>query len=68
MGKSNITFRVGGKTRTAEDYTRSQAIKMFCRDCMGGIPGVAREIRNCTSSMCPLFCSRPYQSTPSSAE
>ncbi len=57
MAKSNVTIRVAGKERTIENYTRGQAIKQFCKDCMGG---VTAEVRRCTSPECPLFAFRPY--------
>ena len=58
MAKQNVTIRVAGKKRVMEDYTRGQAVKQFCKDCMGG---VTAEVRNCTATMCPLFAFRPYQ-------
>jgi hypothetical protein len=58
MAKQNVTIRVAGKKRVMEDYTRGQAVKQFCKDCMGG---VTAEVRNCTSPLCPLFAFRPYQ-------
>jgi len=58
MAKQNVTIRVAGKKRVMEDYTRGQAVKQFCKDCMNG---VTAEIRNCTAPMCPLFVFRPFQ-------
>ena len=38
------------------------AIKLNCIVCCGGdVPGIAGEIRGCTSSCCPMYMFRPYQ-------
>ena len=58
MALHDITVKVAGKPRVFESYTRSRAIKEFCRDCMNG---VMAEVRNCTAPECPLFHFRPYQ-------
>lgn len=57
MGKPNVTIHVAGKEKTVPDYTRSKAIKQFCKDCMGG---VVEEVRNCTAERCPLYVFRPF--------
>jgi hypothetical protein len=58
MSIANVTIQVAGKTRTVAEYTRGQAVKQFCRDCMCG---VTAEVRNCSAPGCPLFVFRPYQ-------
>jgi hypothetical protein len=57
MGLPDIKIRVAGKHQTIDNYTRSKAIKAFCKDCMCG---VTAEIRNCTATLCPLYAFRPY--------
>lgn len=49
-----------------EKPTRSNAIKAKCVECMGCTnyhlePGFREEVRNCTSTSCPLYRYRPYQ-------
>jgi hypothetical protein len=40
--------------------SRKAAIDAFCAECFGweNVPG---NVRNCTSSACPLYRYRPYQ-------
>ena len=44
-----------GSSLDIEKYTRSQAIKAMCRECMGW----ETHPDSCTSTMCPLFPFRP---------
>lgn len=39
------------------------AVTAKCVECMGGpdVTGFRKDIRNCTSSSCPLYAVRPYQ-------
>jgi hypothetical protein len=62
MAKTNVTIKVAGKTKVIESYTRGQAIKQACKDCMCG---VTAEVRNCTAPHCPLYTFRPFQTLAS---
>ena len=49
--------------------SRAGAIKAMCAYCMGCTleeinPGFRSDIRNCTSTYCPLHSMRPYQEKP----
>jgi len=51
--------------------TRGKAIKAMCAHCMGCTrdhieAGFRENIRNCTSTGCPLYLFRPYQKKGSS--
>ena len=43
------------KTKEIDNYTRGQAIKIMCSECMGWGDGHPND---CTSPLCPLF---PYR-------
>jgi hypothetical protein len=44
-----------------EKGSKIAAIKLNCVNCFGTGPGVADDIRNCTSKTCALYLFRPYQ-------
>lgn len=45
------------------------AVTAKCWECLGGedTPNIRREIRDCTSTRCPLYPVRPYQSKDEAA-
>ena len=44
--------------REQKKVTPMMAIKNFCNGCVGGI---RVDIKNCTTTHCPLFIYRPYR-------
>lgn len=50
-----------GGTVSVENYGRAKAIKVHCTECMGF---VSQDVKDCTSTLCPLY---PYRGSSHAA-
>ncbi|CAB4139163.1 hypothetical protein UFOVP345_23 [uncultured Caudovirales phage] len=57
LGKSPVAMgREGLQAAGFKEMSATQAIRMNCLDCMGGVDnGAVRLVRECAASKCPLW-------------